>query len=448
MSEFLKYLLEVSICLGLSLWIYRVLLSDLTFFAWNRAILLGMLVFAFVIPLMSFEGTAFNQAVMGEVILPVFQVGESSPQAVNAWTWQEVLLILYFAGAAFMYLRLYLGYKMSQKLVDQSSLTRFSGQWVAIHPKFIPASFFEYILMPEYNPEDPQQNQILTHESVHVRLGHSWDLALLSLAKIVLWFNPLIYLYEKSLREVHEYQADEKVTQRVSRKEYATLLLDLITRPSSWQLANNFNQFQTKKRIIMLAKSNSTPKQKVRFFALIPAIALLVGVFSCEITPQDEIDGPTMMGKQNTAMGPSNAMARISSLAKDGGEVFDVVETPPKPPGGMAGWNQYLSQNLQYPAEARQLGIEGTVIVVFVINSDGSISDVEILRGIGGGADEEAVRVVQNAPNWEPGKQRDRTVNTRMRLPIRFKLGDGNPTSISVTNEFPEVIEVPVGSDK
>lgn len=198
----------------------------------------------------------------------------------------------------------------------------------------------------------------------------------------------------------------------------------------------------------MLAKSNSTPKQKVRFFALIPAIALLVGVFSCEITPQDEIDGPTMMGKQNTAMGPSNAMARISSLAKDGGEVFDVVETQPMPPGGMAGWNQYLSQNLQYPAEARQLGIEGTVIVVFVINSDGSISDVEILRGIGGGADEEAVRVVQNAPNWEPGKQRDRTVNTRMRLPIRFKLGDGNPTSISVTNEFPEVIEVPVGSDK
>ena len=448
MNEFLKYLLEVSICLGLSLWIYRVLLSDLTFFAWNRAILLGMLAFAFVIPLMSFEGNALNQAVMGEVILPVFQVGESSPQAISSWTWQEVLLILYFLGAAFMYLRLYLGYKMSQKLVDQSSLTRFSGQWVAIHPKFIPASFFEYILMPDYNPEDPQQHQILTHESVHVRLGHSWDLALLSLAKIVLWFNPLIYLYEKSLREVHEYQADEKVTQRVSRKEYATLLLDLITRPNSWQLANNFNQFQTKKRIIMLAKSNSTPKQKARFMALIPAIALLIGVFSCEITPQEEIDGPTMMGKQQTAMGPSNAMARISSLAKDGGEVFDVVETQPNPPGGMSGWNQYLSQNLQYPAEARQNGIEGTVIVVFVINSDGSISDVEILRGIGGGADEEAVRVVQNSPNWEPGKQRDRTVNTRMRLPIRFKLGDGNPTSISVNDGFPEVIEVPTSSNK
>ncbi len=448
MKEVLQYLLEVSVCLGLSLWIYRILLSDLTFFAWNRAILLGILGFSFLIPLLSFEGTPLTQQVVGEVILPVFEVGNDSTEVASTWTWQKVLITVYFIGAGFMLLRLYLGFRMSQKLVDESQLKRFSGQWVAIHPRFIPASFFEYILVPEYDPSDPQQRQILTHESVHVRLGHSWDLAVLSIAKIFLWFNPLIFLFEKSLREVHEYQADEKVTQRVSRKEYATLLLELITRPNSWQLSNNFNQFQTKKRILMLAKSNSTPKQKARFFALIPAIALLVGVFSCEMTPQEEIDGPTMMGKKQTAMGPSNAMARISSLAKDGGEVFDVVETPPMPPGGMAGWNQYLSQNLQYPAEARQLGIEGTVIVVFVINSDGSISDVEILRGIGGGADEEAVRVVQNAPNWEPGKQRDRTVNTRMRLPIRFKLGDGNPTSILLNDQFPKVIEVPQNSNK
>lgn len=103
-------------------------------------------------------------------------------------------------------------------------------------------------------------------------------------------------------------------------------------------------------------------------------------------------------------------------------EIFDVVETQPNPPGGMSGWNQYLSKNLKYPTQARRMGIEGTVIVVFVINTDGSIQDVEVLRGIGGGCDEEAVKVVQEAPNWEPGKQRGRPVRTRMRLPIRFKL--------------------------
>ena len=103
-------------------------------------------------------------------------------------------------------------------------------------------------------------------------------------------------------------------------------------------------------------------------------------------------------------------------------QIFDVVETQPNPPGGMSGWNQHLSKNLKYPTQARRMGIEGTVIVVFVINLDGSIQDVDILRGIGGGCDEEAVRVVENAPKWEPGKQRGRPVRTRMRLPIRFKL--------------------------
>ncbi len=103
-------------------------------------------------------------------------------------------------------------------------------------------------------------------------------------------------------------------------------------------------------------------------------------------------------------------------------EIFDVVETQPNPPGGMSGWNEYLRKNLKYPTQARRMGIEGTVIVVFVVNTDGSIQDVDVLRGIGGGCDDEAIRVVENAPKWEPGKQRGKPVRTRMRLPIRFKL--------------------------
>jgi protein TonB len=103
-------------------------------------------------------------------------------------------------------------------------------------------------------------------------------------------------------------------------------------------------------------------------------------------------------------------------------QIFDVVETMPTPPGGMEGWNKYLSANLKYPTQARRMGIEGTVYVVFVVNTDGSIQDVEILRGIGGGCDEEAMRVVQAAPKWEPGKQRGKPVRVKMRLPIRFKL--------------------------
>lgn len=104
-------------------------------------------------------------------------------------------------------------------------------------------------------------------------------------------------------------------------------------------------------------------------------------------------------------------------------EIFDVVENSPEFPGGMEAWNKYLSSNLKYPTQARRMGVEGTVYVVFVVNTDGSIQDVELLRGIGGGCDEEALRVVAGAPKWTPGKQRGRPVRVRMRLPIRFKLG-------------------------
>lgn len=115
-------------------------------------------------------------------------------------------------------------------------------------------------------------------------------------------------------------------------------------------------------------------------------------------------------------------IAEAPPVEEKADEIFDVVETMPTPPGGMEGWNKYLSSNLKYPTQARRMGIEGTVYVVFVVNTDGSIQDVEILRGIGGGCDEEAMRVVANAPNWEPGKQRGKPVRVKMRLPIRFKL--------------------------
>mgnify|MGYP005750402893 CR=1 FL=1 len=430
MNEVLIYLLEASVCLTVSLLVYRGLFSGLTFFSWNRAALLSILGLSLIIPLLSFEGIGFGPQAVREFTLPTFQVGDQVEAETFTWTWMELLFAGYLAGAVFVAARLILGFMISQRLIGQAQLARFQNHWVAIHPEFIPASFFDYILMPDFDPQDPKQQQILAHESVHVRLKHSWDLLLVNFAKVLFWFNPLIYVYEKSLREVHEYQADQGVTAQVSPKEYATLLLQLITPKPGWQFMNNFNQFQTKKRILMLTKTNSTPHQKARFLALIPAVALLITVFSCEITPEQEIEGPTMVEK-STSVGPSNLMARISDVGKDGKEIFDVVEEQPQPVGGLQAWNQYLMKNLRYPEEARKMGVEGTVIVVFTINKDGSISNPEILRGIGAGADEEAIRVVAEAPNWEPGYQKGIAVNTRMRLPIRFKLAgsESKPTS-------------------
>jgi protein TonB len=104
-------------------------------------------------------------------------------------------------------------------------------------------------------------------------------------------------------------------------------------------------------------------------------------------------------------------------------EIFTIVEDQPAPKGGMAAFYEYVGKKLKYPAQARRMGIEGKVFVEFVVDKDGSITSVKAIKGIGAGCDEEAIRVIQTAPKWNPGKQRGRPVKVRMILPITFKLG-------------------------
>jgi protein TonB len=104
-------------------------------------------------------------------------------------------------------------------------------------------------------------------------------------------------------------------------------------------------------------------------------------------------------------------------------EIFTVVEESAAPKGGMAAFYKYVGEKIKYPAQARRMGIEGRVFVEFVINKDGSLSDVKAIKGIGAGCDEEAVRIIQGAPSWTPGKQRGKPVKQRYTLPIIFKLG-------------------------
>lgn len=103
-------------------------------------------------------------------------------------------------------------------------------------------------------------------------------------------------------------------------------------------------------------------------------------------------------------------------------EIFQFVEQQPEPKGGMKAFYQYISKNLNYPALARRSAVEGKVYVQFVIDKDGTITDVVILKGIGFGCDEEAKRVLESSPKWNPGKQRGKPVKVRMSLPIVFML--------------------------
>lgn len=103
-------------------------------------------------------------------------------------------------------------------------------------------------------------------------------------------------------------------------------------------------------------------------------------------------------------------------------EIFTVVEDQPTFPGGDEARIRFLTNNIKYPQMARESSIQGTVYVTFVVERDGSVTDVRVLRGIGGGCDEEAIRVIKAMPKWVPGKQRGKPVRVQFNMPIKFTL--------------------------
>ncbi|MEJ7692632.1 energy transducer TonB, partial [Daejeonella sp.] len=126
--------------------------------------------------------------------------------------------------------------------------------------------------------------------------------------------------------------------------------------------------------------------------------------------------------------------ANQKTVLPAGVEKFSSVEVLPEFAGGMAGWGKYLTANLRYPAEAKSKKITGRVILSFIVEKDGGISDIKVLRGIGGGADEEAVRVLSTSPKWKPGIQNGRAVRVAYTMPIFFQLSQQTGTTTATVN--------------
>ncbi|MBB2149066.1 energy transducer TonB [Pedobacter gandavensis] len=126
-------------------------------------------------------------------------------------------------------------------------------------------------------------------------------------------------------------------------------------------------------------------------------------------------------GKGGTGGGDSGA----GGTAEVDNQIYNAsgVEVYPEFEGGMKGWAKYLQRNLRYPDLALEKDVQGRVMVSFVVEKDGSISDVKLISGIGSGCDEEALRVIRKSPRWKPGKQNEQTVRVRYTIPLAFALG-------------------------
>ncbi len=406
---FLTYLLESSICLTVFYTFYRLVLRQEAFFLANRVFILASLILSLLIP--AIEVPLLPQPLIySGILLADMQIVVN--EAEKAFSFSAMAHLLY--GLPCVYLMIKLFYQIIKLLhfskIHQSG--KASGyQLVLTGGKFSTFSFFRLLFWDNSQILTQEgQVQILQHELVHIRQWHSLDIMFIEVMKAFFWFHPAVYLYKKELQQVHEYLADAAVVQKHNTQAYIQLILSQVFQSSAVSLTNPFSQFQTKNRIIMLHKFKQTKPAFWKIALSLPLILSLILVYSCDTDTAEELI---------PAQTKDNSSEKKSAQDE---QVFMVVEKMPEPTGGIGQLMQYLGENIKYPAEARQKGTEGKVFVQFIINKDGSIGDVQVMKGIGNGCDAEAVRVVKAMPTWKPGLQNGEAVNVRMSLPIMFKL--------------------------
>ena len=450
MGTFLVYILKSAVCLAVFYLFYRLLLSKETFHRFNRMALLGVMVLSCLLPLIQVtvkEASPVNMQVMSmEDLLLMYQWNQGATvveEGGHSFRWQEILVLVYFAGLLFVIVRHLWSLGRMLFLIRHSRCEKLDyGVRLVIHQRHIaPFSWMRYIVISETDLKEGG-HYILVHELAHIRHHHSWDLLLTELCAWVQWFNPAIWLLKQELQNIHEYEADEEVLrQGIQAKEYQMLLIKKAVGARLYSIANSFNHSSLKKRITMMIRKKSNPWARAKYLYVLPLAAVTVAAFARpEISqPLDEISSVKVNDlsavletyadknvsnsseKELQLKKDSSAQKVVMSAASDN-RIFDVVEQMPEFPGGMRAGLEFMARNLKYPAKAQEAGKQGRVIVQFIVQKDGSLSDLHVLRPVNPWLDAEAIRVIGTMPKWKPGMQGGQAVAVKFTLPVTFML--------------------------
>lgn len=287
-----------------------------------------------------------------------------------------------------------------------------------------PYSFFRWVFFSEESLLHPAAQWLLRHEFSHVKHGHSFDRLLSAIFRAIFWFSPFAHFNHKLLAEVHEYQADADAIESYEHKTaYSNLLVSFAGSSEPNEMINPFSA-HLKKRMMMM---NNLKPGKLSFIRIATGLIAIGAVtfFSAMVSPIAENATQT---EQITGTIPTDDTSKKENVTpkkvKDTEQVFTVVENTPKYPGGETARIAYMQKAITYPEKAKKEKIEGTVYVTFIVETDGTISNASVLRGIGGGCDEMALSAVQHMPAWEPGTQRGKAVRVQYNMPVSFKLGE------------------------
>lgn len=386
--------------------VYDLLLRWETFHSIKRSYIWFSFAVSFLYPLINWSSTV---PISEELVftLPTFYSTTDASVANTTFHWRLWLFIFYVVGTTGTLIYQLFGVFQLIRWKTNAQPMQQLGKHIYASPTDSSFSVFQWIFVStELSAEE--QKVIINHERAHQKFGHSADLLAITLLRVLFWFNPVIWFLKKRLEEVHEFQADAETLKQNEKQSYQELLVAKALGVSAHVLAHHFvNESLLKKRIDMMNRRISSKKSLLKFSALIPVSAVLIFLASC--TKEG--------GNQESTKRPTQKLDETENSKE---KAYDEAA---QFTGGQTALYEYLMNNLEYPEEAKNEGIEGRAFIQFLIAESGNIEEVIILKSSKNTLlDDEAVRAVNAMPQWTPAQKNGQAVPMKMTLPIDFKL--------------------------
>lgn len=485
----INYIIQVLLFQALFLAVYDFFLQKETFFKWNRVYLLVTPFLSFLIPLLKFE--TFQETVPQEYIVYLPEV-ILNPQVVIEQTVQNETTFNYlpivFVAGAILFLGIFLTriYKIIALINSNRIIKKANYKLVLLAQKQSAFSFFNYIFINNSLIENKELN-VIQHELVHCKQNHSVDLLVFEFLKIVMWFNPLIYVYQKRITLLHEYIADSEVVKSTNKKTYFNQLLAETFNVENISFINHFfKQSLIKNRIAMITKNKSGKIKQLKYLLIIPLLLGMLIMSSFEekdkeiketfqentfefnetnsillvpLETKTEISNHNTLASEKQLFVTKNKISIVKTISQPLKSIpnktvqvkidtvkpeiaavpFALIENTPIFPG-CEGTENELRQCLQERITdhvyanfnvdlTKSLGLSPGVkriFVIFKIDKEGNIKDIDA-RGPHKALADEAMRVVNSLPQMKPGKQHGENVSVKYSLPIAVKVaGDAN----------------------
>lgn len=400
----ITYLLKSGLLLAIFYAVYKLLLENERMFRFNRAYLLGSLVFSLVIPLQLFSIGSFFPSKVKTIQLDEIMI-VSSKSILKEVSYNEI--VYFFLGALYVLIATILLIRFAINVssfflkMKKNSVQFIDNQkLVLIKESILPHSFWNAIFISKEDFANGKiPSELIAHEKAHLQQKHTLDILFVEVLQIVFWFNPMFVLFEKAIKLNHEFLADEAVNKQFDEvKSYQNLLLQFASNKHTVALASKINYQITKKRFLMMTKEKSPIAMVLKVSSVTIVSILLLIAFNVEATAQTGFEG-----KNRNSIN----------------EKADVKQ--PQFPGGIENFYMFVGQNFKMPEEFSKQKKEGKLFIEFMVEKDGSLSEFNVVKDLGYGTADEAIRVLKLSPNWIPGNENGKPVRVLYSLPITIQ---------------------------